>query len=151
MKLERERGYLLPPWDGPLHTAEELLEQKPTRSLLCPQHSPSQERKEWRKVWRADWVTVGSHTKKPLSPAVLWGAGGQQNAISYGPLATTGSTVFTAERSLTSVICTSQKTAAWTLINNRPAQPSPVGADRALLATALRRGEGMTPGSSQQG
>lgn len=41
MKLERERRYLLPPWDGPLHTAEELLEQKPTHSLLCPQRGPS--------------------------------------------------------------------------------------------------------------
>lgn len=114
----RERPCSLPPWNDPLHLAEGLWWLRLTSTLLGPNPALPQVEKEWINVWRADWVTVGSHQRSHSSQ--------QWNAISpMAPCHYRGQNVYWREVSNLKVICTFQKMAALTLINNRLAQLKP--------------------------
>lgn len=118
------RGTLfLPPWDDPLHSAEDLLMAKTTSSLLVPSPALAQERKQWINVWRAGWVAVGS-PKEATQPSSAVERGAQQNAtLKWGPCHSREHSVHCRKLFNLKVICAFQKTAALTLINNGPAQP----------------------------
>lgn len=89
-----------------------------TSSLLGPNPTLPQVEKEWINVWRADWVTVGSHQRSHSSQ--------QRNAISpMAPCHHRGQNIYWREVSNLKVICAFQKMAALTLINNRLAQLKP--------------------------
>lgn len=87
-------------------------------SLLCPSPALPQVEEEWINVWRADWVTVGSHQGSHSAQ--------QQNAnLQMAPCHYRGHNVYWRELSDLKVFCAFQKMAALTLIDNRLAQLKP--------------------------